>query len=204
MLRYRRIESKFYTDAFFATAKGRSTRGNTCAQIFVSDMGFVAIYAMQSKREFSEALHQFCKKCGVPTSLVVYPSGDQTSRKVRRFCHQVGTTLRLLEESTQWANRAELYIQIFREAIRKDLRESNSPMVLWDYCAERRARIPNVTSRNLFQLNGNTPTVATFGIRGDVSNICRFGWYVLLSRRGQHILTSFEDTIRSSSWANQE
>ena len=27
------------------------------------------------------------------------------------------------------------------------------------------------------ELNGNTPTVATFGVQGDISNICRFGWY---------------------------
>ena len=50
-------------------------------------------------------------------------------------------------------------------------------MVLWDYCAERRARIHNVTPRDLFQLNGNTPTMATFGVRGDISNLCQFRWY---------------------------
>jgi len=72
---------------------------------------------------------------------VVDPSGEQTSRKVRRFCYQVDMTLRILEESTQWANLAELYIRIFKEAIRKDLRRSDSRMILWDYCAERRARI---------------------------------------------------------------
>ena len=46
MLRYKRIESQFYTDTFFVTGKGKSTRGNTCAQLFVSDKGFVAIYPM--------------------------------------------------------------------------------------------------------------------------------------------------------------
>ena len=177
MLRYRRIESQFFTDTFFVTKKGKSTRGNTCAQIFVSDKGFVAIYPMASKSMFPDALHAFCKEVGVPSTLVVDPSGEQTSRQVKRFCHQVGTSLRILEEATQWANRAELYIRIFKEAIRKDLREQNCPMVLWDYCAERRARIHNVTPRDLFQLNGNTPTMATFGIQGDISNISQFRWY---------------------------
>ena len=177
MLRYKRINSQFFTDTFFVTGKGKSTRGNKCAQIFVSDKGFVVIYPMQSKGDFPTALHQFCKEVGVPNSLVVDPSGEQTSNKVKRFCHQVGTSLRLLEESTQWANRAELYIRIFKEAIRKDLRDQNSPMVLWDYCAERRARIHNVTPRDLFQLNDNTPTMATFGTQADISNICQFRWY---------------------------
>ncbi len=86
---------------------------------------------------FPDALHAFCKEVGVPSTLVVDPSGEQTSRQVKRFCHQVGTSLRILEEATQWANRAELYIRIFKEAIRKDLREQNCPMVLWDYGAEQ-------------------------------------------------------------------
>ena len=50
-------------------------------------------------------------------------------------------------------------------------------MKLWDYCAEQRARSHNVTPRDLFQLNGNTPTTATFGNQGDISNICQFDWY---------------------------
>ena len=177
MLRYKRINSQFFTDTFFVTAKGKSLRGNKCAQMFVSDKGYVAIYPMETKGSFKDSLHQFCKEIGVPVSLVCDPSGEQTSKDVRKFCHQVGTTLRVLEESTQWANRAELYIGIFKESIRKDLSASNSPMKLWDYCAERRARIHNVTPRNLFQLNGSNPTTATFGTHPDISNICQFNWY---------------------------
>ena len=136
MLRYRRINSMFFTDTFFATAKGKSTRGNTCAQIFVSDKGFVGIYPMTSKSFFLDALKLFCKEIGVPLGFVIDPSGEQSKAEVRRFCHQVGTTLRFLQESTQWSNRAELYIGIFKELVRQELRRSNAPMVLWDYCAQ--------------------------------------------------------------------
>ena len=136
MLRYRRIRSSFFTDTMFVTGKAKSTRGNKCMQLFVSDKGYVAIYPMRSKADFKDALHLFCKEVGVPVTLVVDPSGEQTSKAVRCFCTQVGTTLRILEESTQWANRAELYIGLFKKAIRRDLRESDCPMVLWDYCAQ--------------------------------------------------------------------
>ena len=47
--------------------------------------------------------------------------------------------------------------------------------MLRDYCAERRAIIHNLTPHNLFQLNGNTPYVATFGQQGDMSNVFQFG-----------------------------
>ena len=177
MLRYKRINSQFYTDTFFAGGCDKTTRGNTCAQMSVSDKGFVAIYPMKSKGDFKDSLHLFCKEVGVPVDLVVNPSGERTSKEVTKFCHQVGTTLRILEESTQWANRAELYIGIFKESIRKDLHRTNSPMRLWDYCAKRRMRIHNATPRDLFQLNGNTPNVVTFGTQADISNLCQFDWY---------------------------
>jgi len=51
MLRYRRINSQFATDTFFVTAKGCSSRGHTCMQIYVSDRGYVALYPMRSKGE---------------------------------------------------------------------------------------------------------------------------------------------------------
>ena len=130
MLRYRRIQSYFFTDTMFVTAKAKSTRGYTMLQLFVSDKGFVAVYPMERKSQFHDCLQVFCKEVGVPISLVVDPSKEQTSKAVKRFCNQAGTTLRVLEEHTQWANRAELYIGFLKEAIRKDLKRSNCPMVL--------------------------------------------------------------------------
>ena len=177
MLRYRRIQSAFFSDTMFATPKAKSTRGHSCCQVFVSDKGFVAVYPMKSQEEFQTALHWFCKQIGVPISLIVDAHKAQTSNKVKRFCDQVGTTLRILEKGTPWANRAELYIGLLKEAVRKDMRASNSPMVLWDYAIERRALIHNAVPRPLFQNNGLTPHAATFGVEGDISNICNFGWY---------------------------
>ena len=34
-----------------------------------------------------------------------------------------------------------------------------------------------MTAKYLFQLQGQTPHFATFGGEGDISNICKFGWY---------------------------
>jgi len=56
MLCYRRINSQFFTDTFFVTAKGRSSRGHICMQIYVSDRGYVALYPMRSKGEFIDTL----------------------------------------------------------------------------------------------------------------------------------------------------
>ena len=146
-------------------------------QLFVSDKGYVYLVPMNSVSEFPKALRMFAKEVGVPAALIMDAHACQKSKEVKQFCHQIGTTLRVLEESTQWANRAELYIGILKESIRNDMREMDSPLVLWDYCAERRALIFNLTAKNLFQLGGQNPHTATFGTEGDISNICNFGWY---------------------------
>ena len=177
MLRYRRITSTFYTDTMFAQPGAKSTRGNSCCQVFVSDKGFVALYPMRSQTQFQDALHWLCKQVGVPRTLVVDGHKSQTSNKVKRFCDQLGTVLKILETETQWANRAELYIGLLKEAVRKDLKAADCPMVLWDYSIERRAVIHNVIPRPLFQNNGLTPYAAIFRESGDISNICSFGFY---------------------------
>ena len=72
------------------------------------------------------------------------------ARDVKGFLTGIGTTLKVLEAETQRANRAELLVGMFKEATRKDLSVSNLPIVLWDYCMERRALIFNCTAKKLF------------------------------------------------------
>ena len=109
----------------------------------MSDKGCVAVYPMKKQSDFHQALHRFCKEVGVPEKLVMDAHPAQTSSATRRLCSQVGTIMKVLEQGTPWANRAELYIGLLKEATRKDLRASNAPLCLWDYCLERRVMIHN-------------------------------------------------------------
>ena len=138
MLRYKRIQDYFFMDTFFATKKGgRSSQGHTCCQLFVTDKGFLYVIPMQRKSEVLQAIKQFAKEIGAPTLIIADTSGEQMSHDVQKFCNDIGTTLWALEHGTPWSNKAELYIGLLKEAVRKDMRESNSPMTLWDYCVER-------------------------------------------------------------------
>ena len=103
---------------------------------------------MKKKSEVLLAIKQFAKEIGAPDSFVADMSREQMSSEVKKFCNDIGTTLRALEEGTPWSNKAELYIGLLKEAVRKDMHESNSPLCLWDYCVERRARINNLTAKN--------------------------------------------------------
>jgi len=180
MLRYKRINKHFFMDTFFATKKaGKSSHGNNCMQLFVTDKGYVYVYvvAMRSIGDVPLALKVFAKEIGAPDAVICDGAGEQTSHEVKRFCQQIGTTLRVLEEGTPWANRAELYIGLIKEAVQKDMKDSNCPLAFWDYCAEFRARINNLTARSLFQLDGRNAHFSVTGEEGDISNLCQFDWY---------------------------
>ena len=118
MLRYKRIQDYFFMDTFFATKKGgRSSRGHTCCQLFVTDKGFLYVVPMQKKSEVLQVIKQFAKEIGAPTSIIADMSSEQMSHDVQKFCNNIGTTLQALEQGTPWSNKAELYIGLLKEAV---------------------------------------------------------------------------------------
>ena len=110
MLQYKCIQDYFFMDTFFATKKGgQSSRGHTCCQLFVTDKGFLYVVPMRRKSEVLQAIKQLAKEIGVPSSIIADMSGEQMSHDVRKFCNDIGTTLRALEECTPWSNKADVY-----------------------------------------------------------------------------------------------
>ena len=85
----------------------------------------------------------------------------------------MGTTLKILEESTQHANLAEICVGLTKTSIRKYLRKSDTPMVLWDFCAERQICINNLADRPLFQLQGQNLHLSNLGEEREISSVCQ-------------------------------
>jgi hypothetical protein len=62
MLRYKRLNEYFFMDTFFSTKKaGKSSRGDTCCQLFVTDKSFVYVVPMKTKSEVIQTVKQFAK-----------------------------------------------------------------------------------------------------------------------------------------------
>ena len=76
--------------------------------------GYVFVVTIHSASRFPNALRLFVKYVGVPMYFIADPFPSQKSKEVRQGFHKIGTTLRLLEESTPWPNRSELYIGLFK------------------------------------------------------------------------------------------
>ena len=74
------------------------------------------------------------------------------------------------------ANRTELYVGNIKEAIRKDLSQSNVRIELWDYKIEYYERININAPRPLFQHKGLVTYVATFVSRDHITNIIVLDW----------------------------
>ena len=76
-----------------------------------------------------QAVKQFAKEIGAPDVIISDASKAQTNAAVQNFCTNIGTLLQVLEVETPWANKAELYIGIIKEATRKDMKESGAPLI---------------------------------------------------------------------------
>jgi hypothetical protein len=62
MLQYKIIKEFFFMDTFYATKKaGKSSRGNSCCQLFVTDKGFIYVVPMRKKSELLQAVKKFAK-----------------------------------------------------------------------------------------------------------------------------------------------
>ena len=179
MLRYSRISAPLFMDTFFADSKHTvSTRGNVCAQLFVSDFNFVYIVPMKRRKDLHHALKQMFKHVGVPPELICDGAKEQVKGEARKLINKVNSDIKELEAESPWSNRAELFIGIVKAAIKKDLKDSNCPMLLWDYCAQYRARILNATARpTCYALDGQVPWTRMTGQPLDISNISEFKWY---------------------------
>ena len=99
------------------------------------------------------------------------------SAKLKGFLNDIGTTLCALEEGTPWANKAELYVKLMKEAVWKDMHESHSPLPFWDDCLERRVWVYNLTAWDYIPVCGMNPHTITLGEEGDISSLGQFAWY---------------------------
>ena len=79
--------------------------------------------------------------------------------------------MQFLEESTQHANRSELYFGFIKKGIRKDTQGKNAPAVLWYYAAERRAQILTIIAMTIFKMQVYNLHTDIISEMGDISNL---------------------------------
>ena len=143
-------------DTFFDTSKaGKYSRCHTLYQIFVVGKLFLYVVPIKAKIEVLQAVKQLMKSFGALDDIISDTAREQKYQDMSKLLNEIGTTLRIIENVTPWANKAELYIGLIKQAVQKYLKESDCPLDLQDYCVERRACIDNLTNHSMLQIHGS-------------------------------------------------
>jgi hypothetical protein len=138
-LRYNRTTANVFMDTFFTSqqerrgSKGgtRSLRGFGCAQVFVTDFNHTHVVPLFKKSDVTYSVKHYFKNVGIPPAIICDYAMEQIAGATKKLCDECDCDVRPLEKGTQWANRAERFVKIFKDAVISDLKESNCPMILW-------------------------------------------------------------------------
>ena len=78
-------------------------------------------------------LKHFAKEIGALEEIITNNAHEDKSQEEKKCINSIGTMLTSLEEVTRWANRVELYFELLKETVRKDMKEVDSLLEFWDY-----------------------------------------------------------------------
>ena len=69
---------------------------------------FLNVVPLMLKGQVLKAFWKFAKEIGTTEAIICDIEGENTSKYKGKFCRDVGTTLRILEDGTPWENKFEL------------------------------------------------------------------------------------------------
>ena len=105
-LRYRRLMHDMFTDTLEAKVISWFRR-NRYAQVFATRFGWARVYPMQKKSDAHEGLSLLAQREGVPPTIVMDGSKEQTLGLFRKKARQMGTHIKQTEPHSPWQNAAE-------------------------------------------------------------------------------------------------
>ena len=101
---------------------------------------------------------------------------NQIQGETRKLWSLSSCTIKGLEKGIPFSNKAECYVGIVKSNVKKDLKLSNSPLVLWNYRVDHRCKILSASARNRYLLEGMAAYTKITGQPYDISNLCMFSW----------------------------
>jgi hypothetical protein len=175
-LRYRRIPHEVYTDTMKANTVSWF-RQNRYAQVFCTRFGWTRVYPIRSKAEAHEGLTMMFQRDGVPLSIIMDGSKEQTMGEFRKKARAAGCRIKQTEPYSPWQNAAESAIRELKRAAGRKMIESKCPRQLWDHCIELESMIRSSTALDSYELNGQVPETIVSGQTADISPFVEYSWY---------------------------
>lgn len=141
MLRYNNLACKIYSDIFFSDSI--SIAGNKCAQLFVSDFGYIKFVPTKLKSEAGYALQEFLRDNGIPTQVHTDKAKELALGTWKQVCRDVNILMTKTEPKSPWQNRTEVEIRELKKHTRRFMSRTGTPLALWDYCCQYTAEFRN-------------------------------------------------------------
>jgi hypothetical protein len=129
-LRYNHLKCKFYSDTYFSNMK--SVIQNNCAQLFVTDFGYIKFSPMIAKSEAGFALKELIQDVGIPSELHTDGARELTMGTWKQVCRDTGIKTSMTKKSSPWQNRTEVEIRELKRHVRRLMLKSNTPLPFWD------------------------------------------------------------------------
>lgn len=175
-LRYRRLAHNMFTDTLEAS-KTSWFRKNKYAQVFVTSFGWTRVFPMQKKSEAHHGLDLLAQRDGVPPTIIMDGSKEQTLGEFRRKAREMGCRIKQTEPRSPWQNAAEGGIREVKRGAGRKAAKKNSPAKLWDHCLELEGYVRSNTALDQFQLQGEVPETIVSGQTADISPFIEYEWY---------------------------
>jgi len=174
-LRYNQLRSTFYSDTMFSNTQ--SVLGNSMAQLFANDQGFVKVVPMAHKSDAGFALSELIQDVGIPHHIHTDEAKELTLGTWKKVCRDHSIKMTNTEPHTPQQNRAEGAIQELKHHTIRFMSRTTTPHRLWDFATVYTAELCNRLALPLYQLHGLTPIEILTGNTPDISEYLDFEWY---------------------------
>jgi hypothetical protein len=124
-LQYCRLDHTVYHDTMYSQVK--SSRGNKCCKIYLTDFGWSRSFPMTKESEVHETLALFLGRYGIPEVLISDSAKSYTVGEFRKKAKQVGIFCKLTDPYSPWQNRAKSEIREVKQLASKWTVKSQSP-----------------------------------------------------------------------------
>jgi hypothetical protein len=152
-------------------------RKNKYAQIFCNRFGWTRVYPMRTKAEAHEGLSLMFQRDGVPPSIIMDGSKEQTMGEFRKKARAAGCRIKQTEPYSPWQNAAESAVRETKRAAGRKMATSQCPRKLWDHCLELEAIIRSHTALDSYELQGQVPETIVSGQTADISPFVEYEWF---------------------------
>ena len=130
-----------------------------------------------SERKQMLMLSLLAQRDGVPLSIVMDGSKEQTMGEFRRKAREMGCHVKVTEPYSPWQNAAESAIRELKKGAGRKMTTSKAPTKLWDHCLELESYLHSHTALTSYELHGQVPETIVSGQTADISPFAEHGWY---------------------------